>query len=220
MEQTSEIIKMKRECELGYWHSTIEKSGFKLNNSHYEYFYTTFFGYHKSFFDNKKILDIGCGPRGSLEWADNSKERIGLDPLADSYRALGSDRHSMTYVNSGSENIPYATNYFDIVCSFNSLDHVDNLDATICEIKRVLNIGGHFFLITDVNHDPTPTEPISLEWNVVELFAPEFIVYSLQHYEKGANGIYNSIQHEREPYNHQKQIRRYGILCAAFKNCG
>ncbi len=44
----------------------------------------------------------------------------------------------MKYVCSGSENIPFPNNYFDIVCSFNSLDHVNDLDKSIFEIKRVI----------------------------------------------------------------------------------
>jgi len=52
-------------------------------------------------------LDIGCGPRGSLEWADMTKERYGLDPLANEYLKLGADKHKMKYVASGAEKIPF-----------------------------------------------------------------------------------------------------------------
>jgi len=51
-----------------------------------------YFGLSKDFYKGKKILDIGCGPRGSLEWADMTLERVGLDPpgrkiLKDNYQA-------------------------------------------------------------------------------------------------------------------------------------
>ena len=29
--------------------------------------------------------DIGCGPRGSLEWATMAAERVGLDPPVNKY---------------------------------------------------------------------------------------------------------------------------------------
>lgn len=61
-----------------------------------------FFGLDNDYYNGKKILDIGCGPRGSLEWADKAKERIGLDPLVDDYVKLGTDKHMMNYVSSGS----------------------------------------------------------------------------------------------------------------------
>lgn len=66
-----------------------------------------------------------------------ASERVGLDPLVDGYRALGIGQHKMTYVKGGSEKIPFPDGHFDIVTSFNSLDHVDNLDATVAEITRV-----------------------------------------------------------------------------------
>ena len=87
-------------------------------------------------------MDIGCGPRGSLEWAEMATVRVGLDPLAESYRELGTEEHRMQYVASGSENVPFPDGTFDIVTSFNSLDHVHNLNKTIREIKRVLKPGG------------------------------------------------------------------------------
>ena len=105
------------------------------------------------------MLDIGCGPRGSLELADTALERVGLDPLAKEYLKLGDASHMMTYVASRSESIPFADGYFDIVCSFNSFDHVADLKRTIiAEIVRVVKPGGLFLLLSEVNHAPTKTE--------------------------------------------------------------
>ncbi|AUB60321.1 hypothetical protein BK009_06250 [Methanobacterium subterraneum] len=205
---------IKGESELHYWLKTKENEG-NLSNDHYEYFYTTFFGLDKDYFNGKKILDIGCGPRGSLEWADMAKERIGLDPLADDYVELGTDKHNMNYVSSGSEHIPFFDNYFDVVCSFNSLDHVDNLEKSISEIKRVLKVGGLFLLLTDVNHEPTECEPISFSFNITEKFKP-FKVLDERHYEKSENGLYQSI-HVNVPYDHDNAEKRYGILAVKFK---
>lgn len=53
------------------------------------------------------INNIGYGPRGSLEWANNAKERIGLDPLANKYLKLGTQNQSMKYISGVSENIPF-----------------------------------------------------------------------------------------------------------------
>ena len=46
-----------------------------LKNSWYVDTFTRRVGIEKDFYHNKKILDIGCGPRGSLEWADMAAER-------------------------------------------------------------------------------------------------------------------------------------------------
>ena len=91
--------------------------------ANYEYFYTVFFGLDLTHYDGKKILDIGCGPMGSLEWADQASIRIGLDPLANDYRSIGAASHNMGYVAAASEYIPFADEMFDFVTSVNSLDH-------------------------------------------------------------------------------------------------
>jgi ubiquinone/menaquinone biosynthesis C-methylase UbiE len=62
----------------------------------------------------------------------------------------------MDYVSLPFEKNNFKDSQFDVISSFNNLDHVDDINITIKEIKRCLKIGGHFLLITDVGHDPTP----------------------------------------------------------------
>ena len=205
----------KGDHELAYWKGRKADEG-TLSNDHYAAFYTSHFGLSAEDYAGKKVLDIGCGPRGSLEWADMATERIGLDPLAEQYKALGADAHKMRYVASGSETIPFADGHFDVLCSFNSLDHVDDLDKTIAEIKRVVKGGGLLLLLTDVNHDPTPAEPIEFSFDVVDKFVPAFEVLETRHYEKKAGGLYQSIDQDLR-YDHDNAERRYGILSAKMQ---
>src|SRR5690349_10690247 len=76
--------------ELSYWRAVKRRNG-KLSNGWYEATFTKYVGIPRSFYSGKKVLDIGCGPCGSLEWLDDAAERVGLDPLADKYRELGID---------------------------------------------------------------------------------------------------------------------------------
>src|SRR6185295_17511419 len=99
------ILSPKAKAELAFWESRIQQQGV-LSNDHFEYFYTAHFGLDKAYYRDKTILDIGCGPRGSLEWATQAHTRVGLDPLAHAYRRLGTDRHAMQYVACGAEQIP------------------------------------------------------------------------------------------------------------------
>ena len=122
--------KYKELHEFSYWKERRRTEG-TLWNDHYQYFYTDHFSLSPNFYSGKRVLDIGCGPRGSLEWADMASERIGLDPLANRYLKLGAADHKMRYVSAHSESIPFSDGYFDVVCSFNSLDHVSNLEATM-----------------------------------------------------------------------------------------
>ena len=205
----------KGQHELRYWSAVKEKESV-LRNSWYEYFYTTHFGLTRDDYVGKKVLDIGCGPRGSLEWADTAAIRIGLDPLAESYRVLGADRHKMTYVAASSDAMPFPDGHFDVVCSFNSLDHVDDLQATIQEIRRVTAKGALFLLLTDVNHPPTVCEPVSFSWDIVDKLCQVFTLVQEAHYEKRAGGMYQSLK-ARELYDHGNSEQRYGILSAMFK---
>jgi glycosyltransferase involved in cell wall biosynthesis/ubiquinone/menaquinone biosynthesis C-methylase UbiE len=206
--------KEKTKEEMAYWLERKKSEG-TLGNTHYQYFFTQHFELNEAFYSDKKIMDIGCGPRGSLEWATMAQSRVGLDPLADHYRTLGTDRHAMQYIASHAEDIPFPGNFFDLISSFNSLDHVNNLDKTISEIKRVLKPGGIFLLLTEVNHEPTPCEPITFSWDIVQKFTDAFELLEAKDYERTKSGIYDSVK-DNVRYDHSDTRNRYGIVSAIF----
>lgn len=202
---------LKGWAELAYWRFKKRKEG-TLTHHHYEAFFTDHFGLSRDFYQGKRVLDLGCGPRGSLEWATMTAERIGLDPLVHEYQTLGITAHQMQYIAASSEAIPFPDQYFDLVSSFNSLDHVADLAGTIQEIKRVLKPNGYFLLLTDVGHPPTITEPLSFSWEIIEAFKPELEVVRDLRFEKSKLGaVYQSIR-DAKPYNMQNTKRRYGVL--------
>ncbi|MFN2442048.1 MAG: class I SAM-dependent methyltransferase [Thermoanaerobaculia bacterium] len=179
--------------ELLYWKMRRRAEG-ELQRDHYTHFYTTHFGLSPSFYEGKAVVDIGCGPRGSLEWATMASRRIGIDPLAEKYLALGADRHAMEYITSGAESIPLPDGAFDVVCSFNSLDHVESVEQSVAEIKRITRSGGSLLLLVEVNHPPTACEPHELSpRRVLDLLAPEFVAERVTIYEPAGEGIYDSI---------------------------
>ena len=204
----------KRVGELAYWRGRKDAED-QLENSWFESFYTEHFGLTPDDYTDKRVLDIGCGPRGSLEWATMTRQRVGVDPLADDYLQMGAADHAMTYVTAGAESIPFPDHSFDIVCSFNSLDHVDDLDAAIAEMKRLTALGGLLLVLTDVHEEPTPQEPICFDWDVVERFAPEFAMQSLRRCEKLAGGAYASAA-QGILFDHADSRQRYGVLSARF----
>lgn len=206
---------LKYISELRYWKRKAQAG--PLRNVGYVFYYTTVFGIDLNFYGDKRILDIGCGPRGSLEWAEMASQRVGLDPLVRSYKKLGIERHKMTYVEAFSEKIPYPDGYFDVVASVNSLDHVDDLDKTIAEIIRVTAPGGDFLLLVVVNHPPTRCEPITFSWDITEKFLGELELLEEKHYEVVPPGnMWKSIK-EGGPYNHSDLTERTGILAARFR---
>jgi len=215
------VLTEKEKAELAFWESRVQQQGV-LSNDHFEYFFTKHFGLEAGFYRDMAVLDIGCGPRGSLEWATQARIRVGLDPLAEAYLRLGTDRHAMKYVAGGAEQIPFPDASFDIVSSFNSLDHVDDLDPVITEIIRVTAPGGLFLLLTDIHRKPTVLEPTAYSWDIVDRFIPSLDAVEQNHYEysaKTVDGFGNIYQSLRQaiPYDHADPAERYGILSARFR---
>jgi ubiquinone/menaquinone biosynthesis C-methylase UbiE len=208
-------VRWKEYRELKYWRRC-KREGTNLSNTHFEKFFTLHFGLGKDFYEDRRVLDIGCGPCGSLEWADNAADRVGLDPLAEQYKELGTASHRMRYVSAYSEDMPFDDDYFDVVSSFNSLDHVQNLSATVSEIKRVLRPGGVFLLITELGHKKTATEPQEFGWDIVEMFSPELEIVETSHFEKTADGIYQSAD-EGKPFHFDQTTERHGVLSAKLR---
>jgi ubiquinone/menaquinone biosynthesis C-methylase UbiE len=214
-------MSQKRDAEISFWENRLQKQGV-LTNDHFEYFYTTHLGLDKVFYDSKRILDIGCGPRGSLEWAVQAEIRIGIDPLSREYRRLGTKAHSMDYVACGAENLPFPRGAFHIVSAFNSLDHVDDVNKVIGEIVRVLAPHGYFLLVTDIHRHPTVLEPAAYSWDIVERFMPELEVIVQKQVEQsvfsaeGFGDIYQSLRRDI-PYNHRDRRERNGILSVMFR---
>jgi ubiquinone/menaquinone biosynthesis C-methylase UbiE len=209
----------KERHELSFWRKRYQQGDGQLRNQHYERFYTSFFSIARGFYAGKRIIDIGCGPRGSLEWADMAVERVGLDSLAKEYMKLGADRHKMRYVDASAEDIPFDDAHFDAAFAFNSLDHVRDLGRVVAEIKRIVKPGGLFLLITELNHEPTATEPQSFSFDVADLFAPEFSVAWSQAFEIERSQVYQSIEAGRL-YDRADPTRRPALLCVKFERRG
>ncbi len=199
----------KGDHEIAFWRDRLATEG-ELRGPHYPNVFMTQFGLEPEFFIGRAVLDIGCGPRGSLEWFA-SDCRIGLDPLAVRYRELGTERHAMRYVAAGAEAIPFRTGTFDIVTSMNSLDHVDELESTIAEMVRVLRPGGTMLVETHVGHEPSPTEPVAFGFEVLDLFGPQMRVVDRSEYEMRHAHVHASSL-AAVPYDHADPARRSGIL--------
>ncbi len=204
----------KHSAELSYWKHQAAREG-ALANGHYHYFYTEFFSLPDAFYAGKRVLDVGCGPRGSLEWADMAAERVGVDPLAEEYLFLGADRHKMSYVKAGAEQIPFENGRFDVICSFNSLDHVDDLDRCIGEIVRLLAPGGTFLLIVESHREPTAFEPVTLGMEIVDRFSTQLEAKDVRRLAMSEPGIYESAK-RAVPYD-TTSPERDSLICGRFQ---
>jgi len=209
-------INTKEAYELAYWGLRRMEEG-QLGNASYKAIFTKYVDLDINFYNDKTMLDIGCGPRGSLEWGNNLSERIGLDTLVNEYRHLGINKHKMQYIDAPAEEIPYADGYFDVVSSINSLDHVDDVDAAIQEIKRVTKSGGQIILIVEIASEPTIAEPNVLDWSIKEAFLDTCNIAYERELEQDSSqrGLLPALE-KNQTYNHADETKRDGFLVVRF----
>lgn len=217
--KTISPLRWKEFNELHYWRGR-RKVERVLSNEHYMYFYTTHFGLSDCFYANKVILDIGCGPRGSLEWASMAARRIGLDPLANEYLRLGAELHNMEYIGAPAEKMPLNNAECDAVFSFNSLDHVADIGQAIHEIKRVTRANGVFLILVEVNHSPTDCEPHFITpKTLIESLKPEFFCECVEVYKPVCPGIYDAII-AGDKFPDPENASEVGYMSARFRREG
>jgi SAM-dependent methyltransferase len=115
-------------------------------------------------FRGMKLLDIGSGPMPSATCFEGSRLYC-LDPLLPEYLEAGFPLHyygNVTFIHGVSERIPVEDNFFDAVISVNAIDHVDSIQETALEIRRVLKPGGLLRMHVHY-HPPTKCEPVSID---------------------------------------------------------
>ena len=122
-----------------------------------------------SFFDAKVVLDIGSGPLGFPD-ACPARVSLSVDPLHDRYAESGLllDGSPAVYLSVGAERIPLISSSVDVIVARNALDHVDDPDAVLAEVQRLLRAGGSLIANFDVDHTPTTTEPHRLTLEAVK----------------------------------------------------
>lgn len=128
-----------------------------------------------------KTLDVGCGIGTVLHFIKG--KRYGIDPLVNQYKKLYKYPKELNIIEAKGESIPFPDNYFDICFCFNVLDHTENANKTLREIKRVLKSQGFFILIVDIfskNIKRDNTHPYSFtNNNIITLIESNFeIIYN------------------------------------------
>ncbi len=94
-----------------------------------------------------RALDLGCGD-GSLarilfdRLTDVRWTGIDIDP-GDAASARDSGVYERVHVASASA-VPEPDGAFDLVFANSSIEHMDDLDAVLAEVRRVLRVGGRF----------------------------------------------------------------------------
>lgn len=89
-----------------------------------------------------RVLDIGIGNGYTLSYRDPQITKFGVD-LSDHFQAeLTRHNIELLIANVGKENIPMPDGSFDLIMLNHLIEHIQNYDFLITEIKRLLAPGG------------------------------------------------------------------------------
>lgn len=100
-----------------------------------------------------RILDVGCGDAGvPIAFAEAGAEAVGIEPFGRSVErgSVRAEEHGVDVeLHEGfAESLPFPEASFDLVVLDNVLEHVNDRDRTLVEIRRVLRPGGLLYLVT------------------------------------------------------------------------
>ncbi len=86
-----------------------------------------------------RVLDAGCGAAPYRNWFGEVSEYVGLDVFSGP---------QVDVVVAPDEPWPFSDEYFDVVLSSQVLEHVEHLEHTLAEMKRVIKKRGVMVLST------------------------------------------------------------------------
>jgi ubiquinone/menaquinone biosynthesis C-methylase UbiE len=98
-------------------------------------------------YKNLKILEIGCGIGvDSIQFARAGNHMTLLDLTFESLKItkkrLENENLTAKYIEGDAENLPFASDSFDMVYSYGVIHHSPNTEVSVKEIFRVLKPGG------------------------------------------------------------------------------
>lgn len=111
---------------------------------------------HFTIKERTKILEIGSGACGILTHIKNTNYRFAVDPLESFYSTIKNfiehSYKSIKYLSAMGEALPLKSNSIDLVKVDNVLDHCDDPNLVLKEIKRVIKNDGYIYLKQNTYH--------------------------------------------------------------------
>jgi ubiquinone/menaquinone biosynthesis C-methylase UbiE len=91
-----------------------------------------------------RVLDVGCGV-GKIFWKTTAGMNVGIDSSLTALK-IASEKSDSVYIYGVAENLPFRKESFDIVLLLEVIEHVDDQEACLAEIIRVLKRDGLLIL--------------------------------------------------------------------------
>jgi SAM-dependent methyltransferase len=95
---------------------------------------------------SQRILDAGCGPGGNGAWLAQYGTVVGVDVSADALAFVRARRPETRPVRASLESLPFPGDSFDVIVGITVLYTIDDDEAALRELARVLAPGGALLL--------------------------------------------------------------------------
>ena len=132
----------------------------------------------QNYTENKIVLDAACGSGyGSLMLAENSAHVHGID-ISDNALAMATQLYNaknITYKKADIRILPYSNQKFDIVVSFETIEHILQASAVLREFSRVLKPRGLLIISTPNAAVSSPGGHIQNPYHLIEYQPHEFL---------------------------------------------
>jgi len=128
----------------------------KLNVSEYyiHFVHLATYAFAKKYMDGKKVLDLGCGSGyGTFGLSSSCKHITGVDISEEAilYAKSKYSKPNLNFVNIDDiqeTKLPFKDESFDMVISFQVIEHIPNTNEFLSEAKRVLKTEGILIIAT------------------------------------------------------------------------
>ncbi|MBL4661425.1 MAG: class I SAM-dependent methyltransferase [Alcanivoracaceae bacterium] len=141
----------------------------------YEHYHR--YAFAKRLIAGKTILDAACGEGyGSQILAENAKQVTGLDIDSETVNHARSryKKNNLKFVQGSCAELPFEDASFDVIISFETLEHLEQQQEMLAEFSRVLNKDGILIISTPDKKHYSDATGFENEFHVKELYREEF----------------------------------------------
>lgn len=97
----------------------------------------------------KRVLDLGCGTGyGTAELAKHATEAVGVDIAADAIEYATAHYAAAHFIKVAATELPFPDASFDLVTSFELIEHLTDYRPLLAQARRVLHPAGLFVVST------------------------------------------------------------------------
>lgn len=126
---------------------------------------------------NKKVLDLACGEGyGSNLLASTAASVAGIDIDQSVIEAAKSKYKgsNLEFITGNVEQLVFADHEFDVIVSFETIEHISKPEKMMDEIKRILKPGGSLIISTPDKNNYTDKRGTKNPFHIKEFYEEEF----------------------------------------------